>query len=387
MIRLFNFIFALVPFFCHAELQNKVWQVKDVGSLTIFDWAESLELNDSGQVLFRTKIIQTNKDVWAVGQIDSSATILPTLPKHYPQYQHATEVNWQRINKSGMVIGDRTYFRPTNTSSVVQCIPELITWSPTAGIKQYTISSVTYQNRNPVMKIAQCYNSEHVVFTLEDRIFILKAEKPIDLSPILLKEIQKFGINYYEIKWKAIAVNNYGFIYGKFEYFEKHPFKEKSIFTGEKYFLWNGNDIILIEIPEQSIADLSDHLRHLNNNNTILFKLNQNVSKSFIWDRNTGLSEAFFYNNSQNNYGHAIAVLDDGTTIFSLGGGSIYLLQDECEDCQLKFSDNSSKNIDFSQYPSLIGKNHDLVLINNSKQILIKCKYFGEEHPFLLNPK
>ena len=74
--------------------------------------------------------------------MNANATVLPTMPLLLTQNVtklHASMIEWKRINNAGLVIGDRC-FKHVLTNNVIEFIPELITWSPQTGIKQYRIT-------------------------------------------------------------------------------------------------------------------------------------------------------------------------------------------------------------------------------------------------------
>ena len=70
-----------------------------------------------------------------------------------------------------------------------------------------------------------------MVFTVENKIFALTNENVFDISPILISKIKDLGFNYYETKLFALTVNNHGNIFGKFECYDKHPYKRKINFN------------------------------------------------------------------------------------------------------------------------------------------------------------
>lgn len=387
--RSMTIVFLVISFFSTCIFGNtgvqveRQWQVKDIGTLKLFDEASARDLNDSGMVLLQSghSIFST----WAIGNIETGATVLPKLPIIYPNMQHATEIEWQRINKSGVALGFRYCYTPNASFDAKFVTPELITWEHSKGLKQYSISSATHKNYSAKMEVIQCGNSSHIVFNVNDSIFTLEKENLTDLSPVLLKEIQKIGFNFYEVKWTGIAVNDNKNIYGKFECFDKHPFKEKSVLVEERYFLWDGKNITLIETPADMIIWIDSSWKHLNNNNEVLIN---SGNRSWLWSKVGGFVEVTRYDPQGNYEGRAIAVLDDRTIIFLLGNK--LLVQSGHESSLLEYYDKMhSDNIDTSEYQYKIsGKfNRDICLVNNKKQIVLWGTFLKEDHPFLLTPK
>lgn len=373
---------------------DQKWQVEDVGTLALFDQASAIDLNDNGQVLVRAA--PDCLHVWAIGSLGLGATILPKLPTFYQPSQgwnqFANDVVWQRINNSGVVIGCRTFFKSNQKVQNNQHqTPELITWNPLLGLKQYPISSETLINNAPSIEVAQCGNSSHIVFTVNGKnIYTLKEGKIINLSEVLLKEIQNLGFNFYEVKWKGMAVNNNGVIFGKFDCFEKHPYKDKSTLVRETFFLWDGKWITLIEIPEDAKIYISDliNLKHINNNDDVLFNWN---GRSWLWNKINGFCELTRYNDQRGCKENAIAVLDDNTIVYALDGlgGNDLSLQNISEKLLLKYCGIiHSENINNSKYSSLEGRGFaNGCLVNNKKQIVFHGVFLNECHPFLLTPK
>ncbi|HEY4832115.1 MAG TPA: hypothetical protein VIH61_06095, partial [Waddliaceae bacterium] len=330
-------------------MKIKIGKYKDVGSIALFDWAQALDLNDNGQVLLKSR--KDLKELWAVGYRGSKAIMLPELPVRPNvniSWIYAQDIIWQRVNGSDLVLGTRCIIN----SRSLECTQELITWKLTEGINQYAFSicKIPFE-AHP--KIAQCGNSKHIVITFEDKIYLFKTNHVVDLTPILLNELQKNGYNYYKVKWNGIAVNNNGTIYGKLDCFQKHPFKDTPTFVCANYFLFDGNTMNLIDVPDDFNISLGESIKHLNNNDEVLFRSGM---QSWVWNIATGFRELTYYND-EHYLGQAIAVLDDNTVIFAFpngGGGTLndILFNKGQENSLLRFYGTvCSKNIDFSNYP------------------------------------
>ncbi len=368
------------------------WKVKDVGSVATFDESYALDLNDQGQLLVKGILkdkFNRQTTIYGIGSVNSGLII---LPQYNPSKYSDHEVFWLKLNKS-VAIGIR------NIRAGYEFFPELITWNAHQGIKTYNFPPniktpyylVSGHSSDP-LTIAQCYNSKYIALTCEDKIFVLKNEDLIDTSVQLNSKVKELGIHFNDIKWKAIAINDNGQIYGKFDVYEKHPQKDKSILIGEKYFLTDCERLILIDVPEKVIMESRDRLCHLNNKNEILFLWYEPTGgkRSWIWNESLGFRELTLFNSQGGCKGFAIAKLDDDTLIFAISNPHDYdfiFVKNDEENLINIFQSYHTDNIDVTQYPTLhsYGLKLDLCLLNNKKQTVFLGKYFDEIHPFLLN--
>jgi len=373
-----------------AEVQTHKWEVKDIGTVALFERAHALDLNDNGQVLLTC----TTKDSYecrGIGNFELGFTLLPQLQ------QGNTKVIWLKINGDDTAIGIQNIHVGGGYRS-----PELVTWNKVRGVKKYNFdpsikAPVDWVGRNgPTIHdhivIAKCGNSSDIVLSLDGKIFTLQNGQLIDLTPKLDIEAQYHGFNFYKMSWKGLSVNNSGKIFGLLECFDKHPYKETTIFSASKLFHWDGKFLKFIDFPENT--KLSDSLSsfYMNDNNTISFHWSANTKKeSWIWDVENGpleLKELELNHGGYKYKFHVLAVLNDGTIVWFSNDHQAWqaiLFQDE--DGFLPIYFNEKQNIESSNYPDVkLSYPGYYPIINNQKEIILNGKFFGEEHPFLLTP-
>ena len=380
-------LLAVTAFFHTNHVQAETWQVKDCGTIAIWDQGTAIALNDKGNVLCKRGHMPGRSDeIWAVST-DNSVVILPQAnkPQMFQGYLHNYYLDWLTVNLDG-VIGIQ------NKQYQDGFVPEIIIWNFNEGLKKYNFNPSIKFRYSADIKIAKCSNSKYLAITCNDDIYILKDEKLINISPQLRNELESIGFNFYDIKWNAISINNNGVIFGVFQGYEKHPFKDKPVLVYEDCFIWNNGCIILMKFSFDKNAYRSYIQSHaqLNNNNEVFLYLN-NIS--WIWSETDGYKDITLYHNPENKnegiLGHAKAVLDDHTIVYEIGGQyKDIMFQNENESFILKFfEENHSDNIDIGRTYKNLKSDGNISLINNKKELVFQCQFMNEWHPFLLSPK
>lgn len=387
MFHRFSIFFILIPFLCSAGVER--WKVNDLGTIAKFEYVQALDLNDAGQMLL--ECYDGAKKVQALSSVEAGLNLLPQLPPK--RGTSDTDIYWLKCNRCS-VVGIRSLFINR------MFVPELVTWNPINGVRKYSFNSTLVSQHmwasgapGDLIKIASCGNSDRIALTCDDKIFTLENDKLTDLSPRLVDALSRQGENFYHVKWKAFSVNNHGAIFGKFECFDKHPYKDKELFKGTKLFYWNDEVLKVQGIPEN--VNFGDNFcsGYLNNQNQISFKwVSSNKIESWLWDTESSeiqLQECSFFSDGEKLRCYILAVLDDGTLVWQWGNEGLIIQQDD--NFSLLVFQDIPINPDVFEcdgYSSLALSypNFYYPIINNQMQVHLRGTFYKESHPFLLTP-
>lgn len=428
-----NFILLIFfAFTSHINCNEIQWRVRDLGTLSTFKDASVQDFNDRGQVLISGHKVgetySTRPDVIAPNQYtvcswafwDDSYGLIPINDP----WNGISPYSWHRINGDGLVIGLYKDKAIDINKKRVEYNALLITWQQ--GVRHNY--GLPLANKDPNSSssafVAHCRNSKSVIVTCsydqdkaggyDARVLALQDNQIRDLTPSLRKSAASLGYDAGNLL--AIAVNSQGMILGRFDCYEKNPYKNTSGPTGRKYFLWSNNEMYLIEGTEElvewfgnrSFID-ADHIS-LDANGKVLFYVFVKARRSWeswVWTKENGL------NLIGGGHIRGLGLLDDSSIFWSVTGsenadGFVFQKKDQIfdgfafpnEHQNLHLSLDRSRqpfskdlgefkgvkiktSILYGTWPLFNGVEFNA---NSRRQLFFTGEFFGESHPFLIEP-
>lgn len=424
---------AALGFAAFVNADEIQWQVRDLDTLSTFTDASVQEFNDQGQALIsghkigetystQPNIIAPNQyKVCSWGFWDKSCGLVEIKDP----CNGVSPYSWHRINGDGMVIGLYKDKAVDRNKKRVEYNALLLTWKH--GVREgYGLPLANKDpNSSNAAFVAHCRNSKSVIVTCmydqdkgggyDARIFSLLNGQIQDLTPSLRKSVAVLG--YDAGNMLAIAVNSQGMILGRFDCYEKNPFKKDIMGPiGRKYFLWNNNEMNLIDGTEElvewfgnrGLAD-ANHIS-LDANGRVLFYVFVKARRSWeswIWTKEEGL------NLIGGGHIRGLGLLDDGTIFWSITGsanadGFMFQKKDQIFDgfkipkehqnlyfpldrSRQPFPENLGDfkgikiktSIVYGTWPLSDGQEFNA---NGKRQIFCTGEFFGEPHPFVIEP-
>lgn len=260
----FTLLFAIQSFF------GECYTVVPVPTEIISKYGCSLplSLNDHNEVLIR--LISDDLDGYAIWSGGRKVQIIST-DDSYAQFI--------KLGNNGMVVG-RASFK--NSKGVWQNAPAI--WTSSSSVQEINISkdipefSETNFSSIDINSFGQIIGN-YLPKNKTWRAFIWTQGKAKDLA--IDKAAAALG--YQIINIHVQSINDLGTIKGYFEYGSKHPYKDKWLNEGRKYFLWDG-ELILIDMPE-GYSEAVD----LNNLDQVLIKNSNEKNNGYVWSEDKGL--------------------------------------------------------------------------------------------------
>lgn len=370
------FVFSCFLFSLCAEQK---YILTDMGTLS-YSKAECLDINDRGQALLR---LHEEKEInwwdasWAVWDPEKGLIPVDMSEAPYPYFQ------FQKITNSGELIALKSEPKrdDKNVGTWAEWQVTLTTWTPDSGFKSY---SRAFSLNNPINGfstylalghndyVAGTYGntpSLHGGGNTQTQIFILEKG---NLRNFSLEELFR-SQGYEPISLSAVAVNENGDILGKFSYKQNHPFKDTSVQSEFKPFLWRNGVLNVIDVSKD---DSQVEPLDVNNNGVVLLKFYRDgFSQLALWNE----EEGFFYETPLKSF------LVEGYCTYSLPQeGFVYEPSFYGMITNLEPIGGKLKYCDRSNYPGIYFK--QLQCTNRSGQLAIQGQFMGEEHPFLLTP-
>lgn len=393
------------------------WNVKDLGTLTHYNDAYVQEFNDQGQALVAGQRINGKKGqyTWMLSTPDIGIQSIPDpIPGYWAQNR------WQRVNGLGIVAGTLE----ANTGNLNNNL-FLTWWELHSGAKHYRLP-LTKEHPSSGY-IARCRSSDQIVISTytdaklggsrDSKVFSLVNGNISELTPKLNKLAIEYG--YIAGGWIIASVNSTGMMLGRFDYYEENPYRpSQSVAIGSKYFLLSGDEMSLIEFPDELLSFYSrgnsfTDLKHifLDHEGKVMFDsfVISRGWENWIWDIQNGLrlldQKDCIGIRGSHAKARALSLQDDGSILWMVQG---------CEDCNGFFIQHGTTQLrlpldrnrqplesDISNYEGLKVSYHIVYktwtlydagnvgeFIGNSRnQIFFSGSIFGERHPFLIEPK